>query len=253
MDGLFTGPAGDRRRFLDRLVLGIDADHGARVNALERALRGRNRLLEDRIGSGERLWLEAIEREIAELAIAVAAARFEAVSKLSALIADSRSLADSPFPIAELSLQGEIDALIENRPALEAEDLYRKILRESRARDAAAGRALVGPQASDLRVRHGVKQAEAAQTSTGEQKALLVGLVFAQARLIKAMSRIAPLVLLDEIAAHFDPTRRAALYDLLGGLGAQVWLTGADPSTFSALEGRAQMLKVTPGEIHAFN
>jgi DNA replication and repair protein RecF len=253
MDGLFSGPAGDRRRFLDRLVLGIDADHGARVNALERLLRGRNRLLEDRIGSSERLWLEAIEREIAELAIAVAAARFETVSKLSALIADSRTSADSPFPFAELSLQGEIDVLIENRPALEAEDLYRKILRESRARDAVAGRALVGPQASDLRVRHGAKHAEAALTSTGEQKALLVGLVFAQARLIKAVSGIAPLVLLDEIAAHFDPTRRAALYDLLGGLGAQVWLTGADPSTFSTLEGRAQLLKVAPGEIHAFN
>ncbi len=256
MDGLFIGPAGDRRRFLDRLVLSIDADHGARVNALERALRGRNRLLEDRNNhrnSSERIWLDAIEREVAELAIAVAAARFETVSKLSALICDAQGDADSQFPFAELKLQGEIDALVETRPALEAEDVYRRMLRDNRGRDAAAGRTLIGPQTSDLRVRHGLKQAEAAQTSTGEQKALLVGLMIAQARLVKAMSGIAPLVLLDEIAAHFDPTRRAALYDLLTILGGQIWLTGADPAAFAGLEGKAQMLKVTPGRISAFN
>lgn len=234
-------------------MLGIDADHGARVNALERALRGRNRLLESRLGSSERIWLDAIEREVAELAIAVAAARFETVAKLSILIAEARGAGDTPFPFAELRLQGEIDALIESRPALEAEDLYRKILRDNRARDGAAGRTLVGPQSSDLRVWHSAKQVEAAQISTGEQKALLVGLVLAQARLVKMISGIAPLVLLDEIAAHFDPTRRAALYDLLAALGAQVWLTGADPATFSSLEGCAQMLKVTPGAIRAFN
>jgi DNA replication and repair protein RecF len=254
MDGLFSGPAGERRRFLDRVVLSIDADHGARVNALERALRSRNRLLEDGARQSDRSWLDAIEREIAELAIAVAAARFETVSKLSALILDTREKSDSLFPWAELSLQGDIESLISARPALEAEDIYRGILRRNRMRDAAAGRTLVGPQASDLRVRHGPKQADAAQTSTGEQKALLVGLVLAQARLVKAMSGIAPLVLLDEIAAHFDPKRRGALYDLLGVLDGQVWLTGADPATFAGLEARAaQMLKVTPGEITALN
>ncbi len=250
MDGLFAGPAGERRRFLDRLVLSLDSDHGARVNALERALRGRNRLLEDR---GERGWLDAIEREIAELGVAVAAARFETVSKLSALIRKAQSGADAVFPFAELELQGEIDRLVETRPAIEAEDAYRRLLRDNRSRDAAAGRALIGPQTSDLAVRHGPKQTEAAQTSTGEQKALLVGLMLAQARLVKAMSGIAPLVLLDEIAAHFDPTRRQALYDLLERLGGQVWLTGADPLAFAGLEGRAQMMKVTPGRIDAFN
>ncbi len=251
MDGLFAGSAGERRRFLDRLVLSIDADHGARVNALERALRSRNRLLEDGARQSDRLWLDAVEREVAELAVAVAAARFETVSKLSALISDTREKSDSPFPWAELSLQGDVESLIVARPALEAEDIYRGTLRDNRARDAAAGRTLIGPQASDLRVRHGPKQAEAAQTSTGEQKALLAGLVLAHARLVKAMSGIAPLVLLDEIAAHFDPKRRRALYDLLGVLDGQVWLTGADPATFAGLEGRAQMLKVTPGEISA--
>jgi DNA replication and repair protein RecF len=250
MDGLFSGPPGDRRRFLDRLVLSLDADHGARVNALERALRGRNRLLEGRLDHGGRIWLDAIEREIAELAIAVAAARSETVSKLAALVADGRSAGDCQFPAAELRLVGEIDSLIETRPALEAEDLYRRILHDNRARDAAAGRTLVGPQSSDLDVRHEAKQASAAQLSTGEQKALLVGLVLAQARLVKAMSGIAPLVLLDEIAAHFDPVRRTALYDRLGLLGGQIWLTGADVSTFADLKGRAEILRVTPGAIN---
>jgi DNA replication and repair protein RecF len=261
MDGLFSGPAGERRRFLDRMVLSIDADHGARVNALERALRGRNRLLEDRLDHAGRIWLDSIEREIAELAIAVAAARFETVAKLIALITqgqggeqnDRPAAGDAQFPFAELKLEGEIDALVETRPALEAEDVYRRILHDNRARDAAAGRTLVGPQSSDLSVRHGAKQVPAAQLSTGEQKALLVGLVLAQARLVKAMSGIAPLVLLDEIAAHFDPARRAALYDRLGALGGQVWLTGADPSAFASLKGRAQMLNVTPGAINALD
>ncbi len=202
MDGLFTGSAGERRRFLDRLVLAVDSDHGTRVAALEKALRNRNRLLEER--RGEKIWLDAAEREIAELAIAVAAARAETVARLAALIAAGRD-DNSPFPWADIALEGEIDRLMAERPALEAEDLYRALLRENRARDAAAGRTLIGPQASDLAVLHGPKQCEARRASTGEQKALLVGLVLAHARLVAAMSGIAPLVLLDEIAAHFDP------------------------------------------------
>jgi DNA replication and repair protein RecF len=247
MDGLFAGPAGERRRFLDRLVLSVDADHGGRVNALERALRGRNRLLEDGPSRSETIWLDAIEREAAELAVAVAAARFETVARLSALILATRQ--ETLFPWAELRLEGDLETLVAERSALEAEDIYRGLLRDNRARDAAAGRALIGPQASDLLVRHGPKQTEAAQASTGEQKALLVGLVLAQARLVKAMSGQAPLILLDEIAAHFDPARRAALYDLLETLGGQIWLTGADPATFAALRSRAQMLTVTPGSV----
>ncbi|WOJ91476.1 DNA replication/repair protein RecF [Methylocapsa polymorpha] len=248
MDGLFAGPAGERRRFLDRLVLSVDADHGARVNAFERALRSRNRLLEEPLSHGDKTWLDAIEREVAELGIAVAAARSETVSLLSGLALAGRD-PGSPFPWAELALRGEVETLVAERPALEAEDIYRAILRDSRARDAAAGRAIIGPQASDLCVRHGPKNVEAAQASTGEQKALLVGLVLAQARLVKTMSGLAPLILLDEIAAHFDPTRRQALYELLETLGGQIWLTGADPATFAGIAARAQMLKVTPGHV----
>lgn len=245
MDGLFSGPAGDRRRFLDRLVLSIDADHAARVNALERALRGRNRLLEE----GSRAdygWLDAIEEEAAGLAIAIAAARIETVSRLCALIAGTREK-DSPFPWADLAVQGDVEELVKNRPALEAEDIYRGILRDNRFRDAAARRTLIGPQASDFYVRHGPKQAPAAQASTGEQKALLTGLVLAQARLVSAMSGLAPLILLDEIAAHFDPIRRDALFEALRALDGQVWLSGADRAMFAAIQKSALMLKVVPG------
>ena len=247
MDGLFIGPAGDRRRFLDRLVLAIDAGHGARAALLERALRSRNRLLEEGPGA-DRGWLDAIEREAAELAIAVAAARFETMSRLSALITETRDKA-SPFPWADVALEGDVERLVGTRPALEAEDIYRGILRANRSRDAAAGRTLIGPQASDLCVRHGPKQVLAAQASTGEQKALLAGLVLAHARLVAATSGLTPLILLDEIAAHFDPGRRDALFEALETLGGQIWLSGTDRATFRTIERRALMLKVTPGSV----
>jgi DNA replication and repair protein RecF len=249
MDGLFSGPAGDRRRFLDRLVLAIDTSHGARVTAFERALRSRNRLLEDG-PAADRRWLDAIEKEAAELAIAIAAARAQAVSKLSALIAKT-SGNGSPFPWASLALEGEIERLIGSHPAVEAEDIYRAMLRENRFRDAQTGRALIGPQAADLCVRHGPKQILAAQASTGEQKALLAGLVLAHARLVAAVSGLAPLVLLDEIAAHFDPLRRDALFDSLKTLSGQIWLSGAERTIFRAIESNALMLTVTPGAVRS--
>jgi DNA replication and repair protein RecF len=246
MDGLFTGPASERRRFLDRLVLAIDPNHGARVAQLERALRGRNRLLEE--GGRDAHWLDAIERETAELAIAVAAARTECIARLKAMIAQERD-DSSPFPWADLALEGEVERLVGEHPALAAEEKYRALLRDNRGRDAAAGRTLIGPHVGDLIVWHGLKGARAEQTSTGEQKALLVGLVLAHALLVGAMSGMAPLALLDEIAAHFDPKRRAALFIALERIGGQVFLTGADPAAFAGLEGRAQMLDVTPGKV----
>ncbi len=246
MDGLFVGPASERRRFLDRLVLAVDAEHGSRVNALERALRNRNRLLEE--GGANDRWLDAAEREVAELGVAVAAARQQTIAHLSGVIAATKDAA-SPFPFAELMVKGEMEDLIANRPALEVEEIYRRLLRQNRARDAAAGRTLIGPHTSDLLVRHGVKQAEAARSSTGEQKALLVGLVLAHAGLVADLSGIAPFILLDEIAAHLDAERRTALYERLSGLDAQVFLTGADRSAFAGLEGRATILKVVPGQV----
>jgi DNA replication and repair protein RecF len=216
------------------------------VNGLERALRSRNRLLED--PRSDRAWLDATEREVAELAIAVAAARQECVARLAALIVAERDDA-SPFPWAALALEGEVETLIAEQPALAAEEAYRAILRNNRSRDAAAGRTTVGPHVGDLAVRHGPKDAEAARASTGEQKALLVGLVLAHAKLVAAMSGIAPIVLLDEIAAHFDPRRRAALYGNLRRLGAQVWLTGADAAAFDDVADQAEIFVVTPGRV----
>lgn len=243
MDGLFMGPAGERRRFLDRLALGVDADHGARVNRLERALRNRNRLLEE--GVSDRRWLDAAEQEIAALGVAVAAARREIVSRLSAMIVAG----DSVFPWAEIAIDGEIETLLAEAPALMVEERFREKLAATRRRDAAAGRTLTGPQTSDLAVRHGPKDEAARDCSTGEQKALLMGLTLAHARLVGAMTGKPPLLLLDEVAAHFDPKRRGALFEELATLGGQVWMTGADPALFASLEGRADMLLVVPGKL----
>ena len=244
MGGLLMGPAGERRRFLDRLALGVDADHGARAGRLERALRNRNRLLEE--GVSDRRWLDAAEQEIAALGVAVAAARQETVARLGALIAQGREDA-SAFPWAEIAIEGELERRLAEESALAVEEWYRAELAASRRRDAAAGRTLTGPQASDLSVRHGPKDEAARACSTGEQKALLMGLTLAHARLVAAMSGIAPLLLLDEVAAHFDARRREALFEELERLPGQVWMTGAEPALFETLRGRAEILRVTPG------
>lgn len=246
MDQLFAGPASERRRFLDRLVLAVDAQHSGRVNALERSLRSRNRLLEEPQPNSH--WLDAIEHETAEVAVAVAAGRAETVRRLQAAL-DGRKDVDSPFPWAEIALDGWMEAMLLERPATEVEDRYRNELREGRARDAAAGRTLAGPHLTDLEVMHGPKGIAAGDASTGEQKALLIGLVLAHAGLIAEMIGFAPLLLLDEVVAHLDPQRRAALYDALARLGAQVWMTGADPAAFADIAGRAQVFEVSPGHV----
>ncbi|HML14298.1 MAG TPA: DNA replication/repair protein RecF [Xanthobacteraceae bacterium] len=244
MDGLFAGPASERRRFLDRLVLAVDASHSGRVNALERSLRSRNRLLEE--PSPDPHWLDAVEHETAEIAVAVAAARAETVRRLTAALAADRDTA-SPFPWASIALDGALENAVGASPASELEDRYRASLRVARARDAAAGRTLEGPHLTDLLVVHGPKGISAAEASTGEQKALLVGLVLAHAGLVAAMTGITPVVLLDEIAAHLDPARRNALYQRLAALSAQVWMSGADPAVFDPVVSSAAWFDVTPG------
>ena len=244
MDPLFNGPASERRRFLDRLVLAVDAQHSSRVAALERSLRSRNRLLED--SPGDSHWLDAVEHETAEVAVAVAAARTETAKRLSAALDASRDNAPE-FPHAQISLQGWMEQLLPDCSAIEVEDRYRGLLKENRARDAAAGRTLDGPHLSDLVVMHTGKNIPATDASTGEQKALLIRLVLAHAGLVKQMTGFAPLLLLDEVVAHLDPLRRAALYDALSLLGAQVWMTGADPAAFGDIVGRAQVFLVRSG------
>lgn len=246
MDPLFNGPASERRRFLDRLVLAVDAQHSSRVAALERSLRSRNRLLED--AQSDPHWLDAIEHETAEVAVAVAAARSETVNRLSGALVAGRNSAPE-FPQAEIALNGWMETLLPGHPAREIEDRYRTLLRDNRARDAAAGRTLDGPHLSDLVVTHAGKNIPATDASTGEQKALLIRLVLAHARLIKEMTGFAPLLLLDEVVAHLDPARRSALYDALATLGAQVWMTGADPAAFGDIVGRADVLVVRGGAV----
>jgi len=244
MDGLFAGAPSERRRFLDRLALAVDAEHASRVNALERSLRSRNRLLEDQRPDAH--WLDAVEHETAELAVAVASLRVETVRRLDDVLARRKG---SAFPPAEIALDGWMEQLVPGHPAADIEERYRAVLRDNRARDAAAGRTLDGPHLTDLKVVYAAKRIAAADASTGEQKALLIGLVLAHARLIADMSGFAPVLLLDEVVAHLDPSRRVALHGELAQLGAQAWLTGADPALFAEIDGAAAMVDVSSGRL----
>lgn len=245
MDALFTGPAGDRRRFLDRLVLAIDGSHGQRALDYEKAMRGRNRLLAE--GSRDGAWFEAIETQMAETGVAIAAARSEMVRLLSAMIEKLPS--DGPFPQADIALAGELEGEIDTMPAVDVEEKFRRALANGRDRDRAAGRTLDGPHRSDLLVRHRPKSMPAELCSTGEQKALLVGLILSHARLTAEMSGLTPVLLLDEIAAHLDAGRRAALFSILEELNCQAFMTGTDAALFSSLRGRAQFLNVDHGMV----
>jgi DNA replication and repair protein RecF len=249
MDRLFNEPASERRRFLDRLVLAVDAQHSGRVSALERSLRSRNRLLEN--PRPDLHWLDAVEHETAELAVAVAALRAETVGRLQAALAGRNTFPEG-FPAAEIALQGWMEQALADQPAVEVEDRYRTQLKQNRLRDAQAGRTLDGPHLSDLAVTYAGKDIPAAEASTGEQKALLIGLVLAHAGLVGEMTGFAPVLLLDEVVAHLDPNRRNALYDALSRLGSQVWMTGADPAAFTEIAPRGQIFEITSGGISRF-
>jgi DNA replication and repair protein RecF len=245
MDGLFMGAASERRRFFDRLVLAMDSEHSGRVSALDRSLRSRNRLLEVR--NFDDHWCAAVERETAELAVAVAASRGQTALKLAAMLRERAQ--SSVFPSAEIALDAWMENALLTEPATSVEDRYRDILRESRARDAAAGRTLDGPHLTDLKVIYAPKGMPARDASTGEQKALLIGLVLAHASLVAETTGIIPLLLLDEVVAHLDPARRGALFGELAKLGAQVWLTGADPAAFGDIGANCDMFDVDNGRI----
>ncbi|KQT64533.1 recombinase RecF [Aureimonas sp. Leaf460] len=247
MDGLFTGPAGDRRRFLDRLVLAVDPAHGRRAADYERAMRSRNRLLQD--GRDDDSWLSGLEMQMAELGVAIASARAELVRLMAAMIDEAGT--DAPFPQGDLELSSGYGFGEPVGPAVDLEDEARARLARQRGLDRSAGRTLEGPHRADLAVTHRAKNMPAALSSTGEQKALLIGLILAHARLVSAVSGLAPLLLLDEVAAHLDPRRRAGLFDIVESLGVQCFMTGTDASLFEALGARAQMLPVAGGRIAA--
>ncbi|MEM9330908.1 MAG: DNA replication/repair protein RecF [Pseudomonadota bacterium] len=246
MDGLFTGPASDRRRFLDRMVLAVDPQHGRRANDFEKTMRSRNKLLADDMP--DYTWLDATEAQLAELGVAVASARHELMTLLSEVIVKNND-PGSPFPDALVSLSGSLESEIGEFSASELEIEYQQRLKANRNIDARAGRTLEGPHRSDLIVHHRPKSMPAGQCSTGEQKALLIGLLLAHAKLVGEVSGISPILLLDEIAAHLDEGRRAALYDMIDALGCQAWMTGTDQDLFKTLGNRANFLSVEDGAI----
>ncbi|MEO1747670.1 MAG: DNA replication/repair protein RecF [Pseudomonadota bacterium] len=250
MDGLFTGPAADRRRFLDRMVLAIDPAHGQRANAYERAMRQRNKLLEDSAGHlRHNRWLDGIEEQLASLGIAIQAARSELVQLLTAIIAKQEA---DQFPSAMLTIGGELEELAHMQGCEDAaahETAYRRHLQDMRPRDQAARRTLVGVHRSDLFVTHAQKDMEASLCSTGEQKALLVGLILSHGLLTKSVSGHAPIMLFDEIAAHLDVDRRAALFERVDALGGQAFMTGTDRNLFDAMKDKAQRFRVEAGTV----
>jgi len=243
MDRLFAGPASDRRRFLDRLVTANDPEHGSRVLVFEKLMRERNLLLEE--SRPDRVWLTGLEAQMAEAAAAIAAARLHALAALQNHI--KFLLKGSAFPASTLTLQGELEDRLKTMPAVQAEDEYRRLLSESRGQDKAAGRTLSGPHRSDLLVMHEPKSMAAALCSTGEQKALLIGLILAQASCVKEESGAAPVLLLDEVAAHLDAIRRAGLFETLKALQAQSFMTGTDETLFNGLGKDADFLHVEAG------
>jgi len=245
MDRLFAGPAGDRRRFLDRLITAIDPEHAARILVFEKVMRERNLLLEDQ--RSDAAWLASLEAHMAEAAVAIAAARMTGLDILRTHIMQGRS--DSSFPWGDVSIDGEIEGLISVMPAVRVEDEYRKILRDSRGIDRAAGRTLRGPHRSDLSVIHGPKQMAAGLCSTGEQKALLIGLILAQARAVRDAGGVAPVLLLDEVAAHLDGRRRRGLFEALAALGSQSWMTGTDEALFEGVGSGGAVFHVEDGNV----
>ncbi len=238
MDGLFRDGASARRRFLDRLVYGFDPAHAGRIGAYERALRERARLL--KAGGTDNAWLDALEEGMARNGVAIAAARRDLVKRLG----EACAARIGPFPVAGLELAGEIEAALESHVALAVEDDLRARLAAARFRDAATGGAAVGPHRDDLSVRHLERDLPAGLCSTGEQKALLISIVLAHARLLALHRGAAPLLLLDEVVAHLDEVRRRALFDEVQELGAQAWLTGTDAAVFAALGERACFFRV---------
>ena len=244
MDGLFTGPAGDRRRFLDRLVLSVDPAHGGRALNYERAMRSRNRLLSE--GRADPTWIDGLEAQMVELGVAMAMARNEVVNLLSGLIEGNST--HSVFPAATVRLEG----FLEDQGLQSASDMeaaFTDLLKSGRGRDGAAGRTLSGPHRSDLIVHHRAKAMPAALSSTGEQKALLIGIVLGHAQLVRGMTGHAPILLLDEIAAHLDEGRRAALFDLIEALECQAFMTGTDTQMFESLGSRGRIFTVTDGRV----
>ena len=247
-DRLFLEGASERRRFLDRMILAHDASHGRAATSYETAMRQRTRLLED-LHHADKTLLSILERQMAEAGTAIAAARREMTIRLAK---GAEDLGTTHFPVADLALEGSLEQSLAEAPAASVEEAFEKRLHEARWRDASAGRALEGPHRADLVVTHREKAQAARLCSTGEQKALLIGLVLANAKAVVSAQGTVPLILLlDEVAAHLDATRRAALFDVIHETGLQVFMTGTDAELFEAWGERAVHFEVRDSAITA--
>ena len=242
MDRLFVEAPAGRRRFLDRLVFAFDPAHAGRLQAYDKARRERARLLRE--GRADESWLGALERNMAERAVAIAAARLDLIERLKRAIAEE----SGSFPRPEIAVRGAIEDWLGQRPALEVEEFYRAALERTRPQDGDSG-SCEGVHRSDLMAKLGANGPGAEQASTGEQKAILISLILAHGRLLARLKGRVPVLLLDEITAHLDSARRQALFEAIEDLGAQAWLTGTDEALFAPIRQSAQFYSVANGRI----
>ncbi|MEM9421121.1 MAG: DNA replication/repair protein RecF [Pseudomonadota bacterium] len=243
-DRLFVDGASERRRFLDRMTMAQDKVHALTSSSYEKAMRQRQASLST--GRSDPRLLSVLERQMAESGVAVAAARRETVASLALGYAGLRT---GPFPSAVLALEGQLEKALEHEPAAAVEDAFAEALARGRHRDREVGRTLEGPHRSDLLVTHGEKEQPAHLCSTGEQKALLIGLVLAHATSLQSVEEAPLVLLLDEVAAHLDPDRRSALADILSALGCQSFMTGTDSLLFAPWAERAAHFHVVDGKV----
>jgi len=247
-DALWRGPAQDRRRFLDQLVAAYDPTHVSNAQAYGQVMRQRLKILRDAVkrdATPDASWLDSLEESMARHGVAMAAARRGLMRRLTDRVAGGVG----PFPGARLGFKAGLETALAEDSALDVEDQFRRKLAEVRQCDGIVGQSTVGPHRSDLEVHHGVHGREASQCSTGEQKALLLAVILGQAQLLTAARRLKPIMLLDEVAAHLDLPRRAALLEALIPLGGQIWMTGTESITFCEISGEIAVFSVHNGQV----
>ncbi|MCI5059780.1 MAG: DNA replication/repair protein RecF [Alphaproteobacteria bacterium] len=251
MDRLFIDGPATRRKFLDRLIFTYDAGHAGRLTRYENAMRQRSKLLQEgkEKGTPDPAWLEGLETQMAQTGVAICAARLDFVQKLQTYCDQADAGEEQFFPKAQLRVQGTAEELLQKSPAIEVEQMLSYQLEQSRGQDALKGGAATGPHKSDLAVTYVARGMAADQCSTGEQKALLIGIILAHGRMMAAEKGMAPIMLLDEVVAHLDQNRRAALFELLIALGGQVWMSGTDPVLFEEIKTRAQFFYIEQAQI----
>lgn len=244
MDGLFLDDAGARRRFVDRLVYAFDPAHAGRVNRYEKIMRQRNRLLKE--GRHDPAWFDALHRQMAETGVAVAAARLDMITRLDAMATQM----DTPFPRPQISLIGSVENnLFQGQVAVQVEQDFYDALNQALPLDRENGKTSVGPHRSDMATIHRGKNMPAHLCSTGEQKALLIGIVLAHALMLQGEHKRPPVLLLDDIAAHLDEFRRQSLFDLIQTTAMQCWMTGTEVDAFSMLKDKALFAQVKDNQI----